>query len=243
MGKEVDNFAFKEIDSEGHETLDAIAEADAFNQWMYDTISPYCNGKVLEIGSGIGNISNFFIQDNKNITLSDIRQNYCDELRSKFDKAEVELIDIAHPNFETKYAHLLNKFDSVFALNVVEHIKDDQFAIDNCRKLLKKGGHLIILVPAHQALYNSFDVALEHYRRYNKKSLNNLFGEFKIVSNFYFNFTAIFGWFITGSLLKKKTIPSDQMRLFNMLMPIIKVMDKIVMNKIGISVITVGRKL
>jgi 2-polyprenyl-3-methyl-5-hydroxy-6-metoxy-1,4-benzoquinol methylase len=30
---------------------------------------------------------------------------------------------------------------------VVEHIKDDRLAIANCKKLLKKNGHLIILVP------------------------------------------------------------------------------------------------
>jgi 2-polyprenyl-3-methyl-5-hydroxy-6-metoxy-1,4-benzoquinol methylase len=53
---------------------------------------------------------------------------------------------------------------------VVEHIKDDRLAIANCKKLLKKNGHLIILVPAYRYLYNEFDKELEYYRRYNKNA-------------------------------------------------------------------------
>ena len=50
-------FSFKEIDEEGMETLKAISEANKFNEWMYERIAPDCSGKILEIGSGIGNIS------------------------------------------------------------------------------------------------------------------------------------------------------------------------------------------
>ena len=70
----------------------------------------------------------------------------------------------------------------------MEHIKDDHLAIKNMVKLLKPGGNLVILVPAYQALYNNFDTTLEHYRRYNKKSLTSLMGNYgEIISAFYFN--------------------------------------------------------
>ncbi len=59
----------------------------------------------------------------------------------------------------------------------MEHIENDHLAIHNCRKLLKKGGKLIILVPAFQSLYNGFDKELYHYRRYTKHTLNKLFKE------------------------------------------------------------------
>ena len=54
-------FEFTENDYVGEKTLDVIAEADKFNDWMYNTIKPFINGKVLEIGSGIGNISKFLL--------------------------------------------------------------------------------------------------------------------------------------------------------------------------------------
>ena len=58
-----ENFKFEDIDISGMATLEAINSADKFNKWMYDTIQPFCAGNILEIGSGIGNISKFFINN------------------------------------------------------------------------------------------------------------------------------------------------------------------------------------
>jgi len=237
-------FDYKELDSEGLETLEAIAEADKFNSWMFETISPFCAGKVLEIGSGIGNISDFFIEKNFDITLSDIRDNYCSYLKKQFPnhKNNVLKLDLVHPDFDTEYSSFLQSFDTVFALNVVEHIEDDLLAVANCKKLLKPSGKLILLVPAFQFLYNKFDKELYHYRRYNKSRLNKLFlkNNFVIQKSFYFNTAGIFGWYLSGKLLRKKTIPKNQMKLYNTLMPIIKLADKLSFKVAGLSVITVG---
>lgn len=228
----------KEIDLEGLETLNVIEKANRFNKWMYDTIKLHCKGKILEIGSGIGNISEYFIKDKQDIVLSDLRDNYIEIARNKFEN-EVLKIDLVNTNFDTNYNHLLGTFDTVFALNVVEHIKDDLQAIANCKKLLKKGGHLIILVPAYQNLFNQFDVELEHYRRYTQKSLKKIINanQLSLKKTFSFNVIGILGWFVTGSILKKKTIPEGQMGLFNKLVPIFKLADVLTFKKIGLSVI------
>lgn len=241
-------FDFKEIDQEGLATLHAIEDAKAFNGWMYQTIKPFCKGNILEVGSGIGNISECFLADGFDITLSDIRSNYCDALKSKFaDEQNLKGIinfDLVAPNFEQQNAHLLGTFDTVFALNVVEHILDDGLALANCRKLLRTGGNLVILVPAYQFLYNRFDEELDHYRRYTQKSLNLIFeqNQFQIIHQQYFNFMGIFGWFVSGKLQHHKTIPPAQMALYNYLVPIFKIIDKLLFNKVGLSVIAVGRK-
>jgi SAM-dependent methyltransferase len=241
-------FVFKELDLEGMATLEAIANAPRFNEWMYKVTSSRLTGRILEIGSGIGNISEQYLQDGRKLMLSDIRENYCDYLEQKFEQeptcAGVRLIDLVHPDFETEYADLLNTFDGVFALNVVEHIADDYLALANAKQLLKKGGRLVILVPAYQALFNEFDRALEHYRRYTEGSLMKIFekNNLQIVHSQYFNFAAIAGWWFSGNVLKKKTIPSGQMKIYNMLVPIFKVIDKLVFNRIGISVIVEGIK-
>ena len=242
------DFAFKPVDVEGLETLNVVAAADNFNKWMYNTIAPYCSGEILEIGSGTGNISDFFLANNHRICLSDIRENYCQLLEQKFRKnpnvIDIVQLDLVDPDFENKYSKFIGKFDTVFALNVVEHIEDDMLAIANCRKLLKDGGTLIILVPAYQWLYNNFDKELYHFRRYVKKSLSRLFIEnkFKIVRAMSFNAFGILGWFVTGSVLKKKIIPSGQMKFYNKLVPMFKLLDNILFKRIGLSVIVVGKK-
>jgi len=138
----------------------------------------------------------------------------------------------------------LNRYDTVFALNVVEHIEDDLLAIANCKKMLRKNGHLIILVPAYQFLYNRFDKELFHYRRYNKQSLASLFlkNNLELRKQMYFNALGIAGWFVSGKLMRKKIIPKGQMSFYNKIVPIAKILDFVLLKKIGLSVISIGRK-
>jgi SAM-dependent methyltransferase len=235
----------EEIDKYGISTLEAISQAHAFNEWMYDTIAPFCSGKIIELGSGIGNISTFFIRDKKDIVLSDLRDNYRQYLMDKFHLPEpnVRSVDMVHDNFEKEYVDLLGQFDTVFALNVVEHIEDHHLAMRNAAKLLKKDGNLIILVPAYQWLYNAFDRELGHYIRFTKKTLSLFIpNNVELVKMRYFNFAGIPGWFVSGSILKKKEISPNAMRLFNRALPIVKLTDLILFKKVGLSVWFVARK-
>lgn len=238
----------KDIDQVGQDTLDVISAADKFNRWMYDTIARHCTGRILEIGSGIGNISKYFIEAGNEILLTDLRKSYCDQLEENYgDKPNVigiQEVDLVSKDFENRYKELLSTFDTVFALNVVEHIEDDTLALINAAKLLTPTGKIIILVPAYQALFNQFDVELEHYRRYTKKSIATAFNSaaLNIDRQQYFNAVGILGWFVTGKILRKKQIPGGQMNLYNTFVPIIKVIDKLILEIVGLSVITVGHK-
>jgi 2-polyprenyl-3-methyl-5-hydroxy-6-metoxy-1,4-benzoquinol methylase len=236
-------------DKVGKQTLDTISEADKFNQWMFETIKPFAKGKVLEVGSGIGNISELFLDNGFSIMLSDFRPEYCSELRNKFSVKPnflgVQNIDLVHPDFSRNYKNLLNSFDTVFALNVVEHIENDKKAILNCRQLLKEDGHLIILVPSYQNLYNSFDKELGHFRRYKVSQLKSIFDQskFEIIHSQYFNLMGTLGWYVNGSILKKRTIPANQMKMYNKLVPIFKILDKVTLQRAGLSTIVIGSKL
>jgi SAM-dependent methyltransferase len=64
--------------------------------------------------------------------------------------------------------------DMVTALDVIEHVEDDRRAVLEMVRILKPGGVLIITVPAFQALWSDWDVALHHYRRYHRPQLRQL---------------------------------------------------------------------
>lgn len=236
-------------DPDGFSTLDAIASADRFNRWMYQTIAPFCEGHILEIGGGIGTISQQVLADKKKLTITELRNEYCQLLRTRiqhlpFQPEDIICLDIVDDQFDQKYASLFEQFDTVFALNVVEHIVNHQQAIDNCKKLLKPGGRLIILVPAFQFLFNSFDRALGHHRRYNIKSLSLLFNhsDMPVIHRKYFNFAGTLGWWFSGNVLRKKIVPEGQMNLYNMLVPVFKIADWLFRRWFGLSVIIVGQK-
>lgn len=239
------NFEYSEVDIEGLNTLNAIRVADSFNLWTYETIAPYCTGKILEVGSGVGNISQFFIKNNDDIYVSDIRANYRQSLSSQFDLPAYKVLDldIVHNDFDNHYASLLGQFDSIFCLNVVEHIKNDAQAVENMIKLLKPEGKLVVLVPAYQWLYNDFDIALEHYKRYTINTLSTIMlDKGRLIKRFYFNSVGILGWYVSGKLMKNKTIPVGQMKVYNKLVPIVKAIDWLLGRKIGLSVICIIQK-
>jgi 2-polyprenyl-3-methyl-5-hydroxy-6-metoxy-1,4-benzoquinol methylase len=230
-------------DERGSKILEVIAKADKFNKWMFETIRPYCHGNTLEIGSGIGNISLFFIQHGYSITLSDTNEYYIEQLKKNFKDTRIFSIDLVNEDFPEKYARLLQTFDTVVFLNVLEHIDNEKQAIENCRKLLKPGGSLVVLVPAYTFLFSKMDRELQHYRRYTSKRLFSLVSKKKFIVKkvFYFNALGIVAW-TYGKFLGLHSIPSKEMKLFNNLVPLAKFIDKILFKKTGLSVIMVAQK-
>ncbi len=233
----------------GLETLQSIQHADRFNAWMHAQIKPFCKGNVLEIGSGIGNISKFLILDGFSTTLSDYNGNYCDILSEKYnDKPNIKNIlhlDILDADFDNKYAKLFATFDTIIGLNVIEHVDDDTTAIENCKKLLAHNGVIIMLVPAYNWLFNGIDTALGHFRRYNKNTVSNLFAKTQLQTKHmhYFNASAIGGWFISGKIFKNSVIKQNQMKIYNRFVGLFKFIDVCTFNRIGISLIAVASKM
>ena len=233
----------KPQDHTGFETLKVIANANAFNKWMYETIAPFCQGNILEIGSGIGNISKFFLEHGASITLSDTDNFYVQKLKDQFPSINILSIDLEHPLFVNEYKKILNQYDTVFLLNVLEHINNDETAIRNCYHLLKDGGNLVILTPAYPGLYSKIDKGLHHYRRYTRKSLTGIIikNHFIVKKLFHFNALGAAGW-LYAKLFGMKKIPSGEMKLFNKLTGVAKFFDKLLRNSLGLSIIIVAGK-
>ncbi|ACY99765.1 MULTISPECIES: class I SAM-dependent methyltransferase [Thermomonospora] len=62
-------------------------------------------------------------------------------------------------------------FDFVMALDVLQHIPDDQTAAGELARVLRPGGVALISVPCDLSLWSAHDVALGHVRRYSRESL------------------------------------------------------------------------
>jgi SAM-dependent methyltransferase len=233
-------------DRAGLETLELFSDAGRFNRWMFERIEGYCEGAILEIGSGIGNMSAFLLERFTDVTLSDIQPEYCRRLGLRFiDRRSLKnifSIDLAVADPEEAYPHLMGRFDTVVALNVVEHVDDHVLAIRNAHKLLKSGGRLIVLVPAYPWLYNPLDKELGHFRRYTRQGLAALLtGEGLRVSQLeFFNAAAIGGWWMAGSVLRMDKIKRGPLRLYNSLVGAMRLADKLTGRRIGLSIIAVA---
>lgn len=62
-------------------------------------------------------------------------------------------------------------FDLVMATDVWEHIEDDRAVADETVRVLRPGGRLLVAVPCSMKLWSGHDVALGHFRRYERDQL------------------------------------------------------------------------
>ncbi len=227
-------------------TLAKLKSLDYFNSWMYDTIKPYLKGNIIEVGCGLGTFSERVVYDfpQSIIYLIDINSEYIQMVRKRFqNKPNVTVGAINLENFQ-EIIHLNTQFDSCFSLNVLEHIENDVQVLENVYHILRKNGRFVFLVPAHRQLYNSLDIALDHYRRYTKNEIKAKVAQtkFKLVNIFYFNTLAIFGWYLTGEVFKRTSINGIGVRLFDKLIYLKRRLGLSLRGKIGISLIAILQK-
>ncbi|HEU0179975.1 MAG TPA: methyltransferase domain-containing protein [Blastocatellia bacterium] len=224
-------------------TLNQIAKLDRYNHWIYEHISHALGRRVLEVGSGTGNITQFLHADRREVMATDVVQSYRNELVRLFG---------AHPNVRVgKFdltakapdAFVADPFDSVVCLNVLEHIEDDLFALAQMRDSLSAGGNLALLVPAHRFLYGVFDRALGHFRRYEKRELADKLKKtgFVVREMKFFSLAAALPWLINGRLLKRDYIPAGQANLANRLVPLLK-LERLIGPPCGLSLIAIAQK-
>jgi 2-polyprenyl-3-methyl-5-hydroxy-6-metoxy-1,4-benzoquinol methylase len=65
-------------------------------------------------------------------------------------------------------------YDCILYVDVLEHIERDAEELQRAAAVLASHGAIVVLSPAHQALYTAFDHAIGHYRRYNAAGLRRL---------------------------------------------------------------------
>jgi ubiquinone/menaquinone biosynthesis C-methylase UbiE len=96
-----------------------------------------------------------------------------------------------------------SSMDVSIALDVLEHVERDDTALSELLRVTKKGGALILNVPAMPSLWSDWDVALGHFRRYTNETWLKLLqqdlasGRIEIVSFAYINalaFPAIYAY-------------------------------------------------
>lgn len=81
-------------------------------------------------------------------------------------------------------------FDLVAALDLLEHVHDDQKALKEFNRVCKNGGGVIITVPAMPFLWGENDILIDHFRRYQKDELKKKIelAGFEVKKLSYFNF-------------------------------------------------------
>ena len=151
--------------------LHLFQHASNWKQYYSKNLKPFIKGDVLEVGAGIGSTTTYLYDGSQRSWLClEPDSSLFKELETKIENKEL-------PGRCTCIKGIVSdlksdqKFDTILYIDVIEHIEDDKAELRQAAEKLNKGGHLIVLVPAHQSLFSKFDTAIGHFRRYNKKTL------------------------------------------------------------------------
>lgn len=129
-------------------------------------------GRFLEIGAGTGRLTSAFLERGFTGVCYDLGAANRDLLRRNLSPfgSSVQVLD-SLGDVTT------GAFDYVLAFEVLEHIEADAGALRSWVRFLKPGGRILISVPAHMRKYSTEDRLVGHYRRYEKRQLERLFGD------------------------------------------------------------------
>jgi len=228
-------------------TLFILEGADAYHRWIFEKLRPYLGKEILEVGCGIGNLTGLLLNQAR-VIATDVNRSYLQWVENKY-RADPNLKGILLWDIEESLTKFFDipidiPIDTILCSNVLEHIHMDEGALKNFFHLLPQGGRLIVLVPALKRLYNALDRELGHFRRYGRAEMIQKFERsgFRVCFSKYFNFFGIFGWFVNGTLLRRRFLQPRQIKAFNAMVPFFARMEKVVPALAGQSLIVIGEK-
>lgn len=225
------------------EDLETIREARRYGAHVFDLFRPHIGRRVLEVGCGIGTMSQ------KLASVADII------VGIEPNAACIERVEAAmrhEPKFSLRPCHLeecdvrelrSHRFDTVYCVNVLEHIEDDVAALRMFGEVIVPGGRVLIFVPAVAAAYGPLDAELGHHRRYSKKSLSRVFAAagLELTMLRYTNPIGLVGWLYNAHVSKARVHSLAQVRLFERFVaPWALPLERVLPPPIGLSLMAVG---
>ncbi len=227
----------------GEQTLRVMAKAQNYNLFLYDQIRPFLGREVVEVGAGVGNISRLLL-DRDRLVLTDYSAHYVNQLQQTYqgwEFVEARRLDLLTPGPDAE--SLWGKFDTAVSFQVIEHIEDDLTALKNTFRLLKPGGRLLVMVPAHRWLYGAMDKALDHFRRYESSDLRDRLLEagFEVESMRFLNQVAVPGWWLNGKIFKQTIIPDFQLWVFDKINFLVRLLARFDF-RFGLTLYAVARR-
>lgn len=167
---------------EGHLNFSARNLSDYFIspgiKCKFDLIVKYIGSKrKYDIGLDLGSSGNSILYFVHNINKKAVYDIASASLKQySYSKKSLKNFDNWYPlcGDITSLPYKDSSFDIIFALDVLEHVKDDAKAIREISRITKFGGLIIITVPHRERSYSNQDMLIGHYRRYEIQKLVEL---------------------------------------------------------------------
>jgi SAM-dependent methyltransferase len=224
--------------------LEAMFFAQNYHRWILAEFKPFIGKIIAEVGGGSGNFSELLLETNliSELTILEPSSDMYRRLQTTMTgRAAVKTLQAFLRDEAVRYQAY---FDTLFYVNVLEHVEHEDAELRLIHTCLQSGGHLCLFVPALPWLYSDFDRDIGHFRRYRKGTLTDRLVQngFEVVKIKYMDFIGIFGWYFFYVLLGKK-MKAGEVRFYDTyLVPLTKLMEKIIHPPIGKNLLVVAKK-
>lgn len=221
--------------------LEAMSFALNYHKWILDEFKAFIKGDVAEIGAGIGDVSKMLL--NFDITsLSSFEPSKNMFIQLSKEVRGLNKVNAYNLFFDDKIDD--NTFDTVIYINVLEHIEKDLQEIKNVYRTLRKGGHVLVFVPALPFLYSDFDAKIGHFKRYMKNDLMTIAHNvgLEIVKLNYFDLAGIIPWYLNFVVFKNGMNARSVNSYDKLIVPIMRRVEQVITAPIGKNLLLVARK-
>ena len=161
--------------------------------------------RILVLGVGGGRLCAELSQEHE-VTAVDVSSVACKHARQVYGIKAIE------HDLEQGLPFGGEQFDAIVIADVLEHIRHDKDLIAQMHRCLAKGGVLLVTVPAYAHMWSSWDLRLQHFRRYEFKQIKDLItnGHFNITKISFFNALIYPAALLRRKILRvKESSPSD----------------------------------
>jgi phospholipid N-methyltransferase len=226
----------KLIQYDGFE-LEHFDSAYNFRKYQVSLIKKYLKGRLLEVGPGKGGLTSFYKKFVDKPTLIEPEKKLYELLKEKFEKEDIVVKNCT-------INEINEKFDTIIYFDVLEHIENDLEETQKASQKIDKDKYLIFSVPAYQSLYSSFDKSVGHFKRYNKNDFFELSKNtgLKIEKLIYYDSIGFLLLIINRFFSLKQSNLKSKLFLWNLLIPISRIIDFLTFNKFGKSLLCVFKK-
>ena len=218
------------------EELKFFDKAQNFRKYQVKLYSKFLKDDFVEVGCGLAPNFIYYKKYLNNILLLEPAKN----LYLKLKKKKLKNVKIKCSVLNK----IKKKFNTILYSDVLEHIDNDINELKIAKNKLKKNGNLIIISPAFNFLYSEYDRELGHIKRYSTKDFHELAKKLslKVIKIQYFDCIG-FLLLVLSKFFKLKNQNLKIKTIFwNSLVPTSALIDKIILNSFGKSVICVLRK-
>jgi glycosyltransferase involved in cell wall biosynthesis len=223
-------------------TLRRLDSLKRYNKWIWERLQPFVGQRVLEVGAGSGTMTRF-LYGRELIVATDRETPYIDRLRNAFRRRPGIFVERLDLDDDASLELAKYKFDTVMAVNVLEHTADDVAALRRANQLLVPGGRIIVFVPAGKDLFGSLDRGVGHERRYEKDEIATKLRDagFEVETMSFQNQAGRLAWWFNSRVMQRQALPAAQSKLFDRFVPFFKAFEGSNPPS-GLSLIAIARK-